>query len=102
MFSEAFQTVPRKDRPSVEELENYVRRSEPDLDYSAYRRESWDWLTDYRREEEEKREQQASGRQRLPGHETNEYLVNGGRRGFNPDDFDMDEIVRVVKSRPQH
>lgn len=94
--------VPRKDRPLPEDLEGYVRQSPPEPDFTLYRRELGDWLADHRREEEEKRENESNGRQPLFGHEQNDYLVEGGRRGFNRDDFDMDKIVTVIKSRPHH
>lgn len=104
MFSEGMQSIPRKNRPQPEDLEGYERQYPLDPDLTLYRREGLDWLYDYRREEEEKRERQESQRETLPGHEPNDYLVNGGRRGFDRDSFDLDldRAVRTVQSRPQH
>lgn len=99
MTKESLQTIPREKRPTPDMLEGYERQHDLDPDLSMYRRELSDFIYDYRREEEENRER-GSGRQELEGH--NEYLVDGARRGFDPNDFDIDQVVQKVSSRPLH
>jgi len=94
--------VPRKDRPIPESLEGYERRHSFDPDYTNYRLQLGDWLHDYRRDQEETSNRD-NGRTPLEGHNDDMAgAIDGGRVGFDPDNFDLDRVVRSVGSAPRH
>jgi hypothetical protein len=85
--NESWQMVPRKDRPSPEELIDYVGDPdfEPDPDYSEVRIQRALWLRDYHRREEQKREQ--GNDKSLPGHDEDPFQSQGNRHGFDREAF---------------
>jgi hypothetical protein len=90
--------VPRNEWPSPEELEDYTEsRYEPDPDYSDVMSQLSIWLADHRRDEELKRSEQQ--REPLLGHGND---IESQRHGFNPEDFDLREVVSAVKKAPLH
>jgi hypothetical protein len=101
MTNEGWQMIPRDKRPLPEELDGYERKYEYDPDYVMYRPEQAAYLYDYRREEEQKRERDSGKGTPLYPDEDNPQII-GGRRGFDPDTFDLNRAVSTSKSRPQH
>ena len=94
--------VPRDKRPEPEDLDGYERQHDYDPDYTLYRRERADWMFDYRRDEEEKRDRESKGRTPLYVDEEYADIVQGGRCGFDRETFNLDSVVRTIKARPQH
>lgn len=79
--------VPRKDRPSPDELLEYTTQyidGEPDYDEADVRPQLGAWLYDYRRKQEEERDQKAESDGREP---FDDVLIDGARTGFDPDSF---------------
>jgi hypothetical protein len=97
MNYEGLAMVPRNKRPSLDELDGYQPRYDPDMDYSAYMRELAMWLSDYRRDEENDRLDK--GRTPLMGHED---AVEQRHTGYDPSNFDIHEVAFRSKTRPLH
>lgn len=94
MDSEALSYVPREERPSLEDLEGYTEsRFDPDPDYTLYLKELHVWLHDWRREQEQKRQ---DGKELLPLHGDPEQ-----RTGYDEATF-FDDVKKKIKSRGLH
>ena len=94
---EGLGSIPRDKRPSLEDLEKYETRYEPDTDYSAYMMELGMWISDFRRDEESERLDK-QGRTPLMGHEDDHEK----RNGYDPTGFKLEEVAYRIKSRPLH
>lgn len=94
--------VPRKERPSPEELVGY-KPPTPDTNYDEYdgisiRQQRGFWLTDWRRKQEEKRTN-ADGKEPLPGHEESRAIPSG-RQPFDPTAGSLEQMVHSLR-RPK-
>ena len=97
MQDEALSSVPRKDRPLPEDLEDYKTvYPEGDPDYNDVRPELNAWLYDYRRKQDEDR---GTDDGRIPFEE--DELVQGGRSGYDPTQFDaLRSAIQRAPSAP--
>jgi len=97
---EQWQSVPRKDRKLPDELIGYERQYPFDPDYSQFRRERSDYMHDYFRDQEEKRDRE-SPNGRTPMYEDSSPLERKPA-GFDRESFDLQKVVRLSQSRLPH
>ena len=99
MQEEFLGTLTQDERPVPEELDGYVRRYDLSPDLVPYRKELSDWIHDFQRQKELDRDKPEGGTP-LYGH--SEAVERGRSGGFDPNAFDIAQVVSVAKNRPTH